>query len=120
MPACAIYEKAEKLLKNLRDILTLAAFSNLPEKRLQVGIQHNTAQISYKQIQSGSAGKYIFSHRYLVDNGVAITIICATMPHKNLPPIGFCLWLIVILQFLYLYHKLTHLGGFFYDKNRSG
>ncbi len=53
-----------------------------------------------------------------VDNGVAITFICATVSHKNLPPIGFCLWLIVILQFLYLYHKLTCLGGFFYDKNR--
>ena len=56
MPACAIHEKAEKLVKDLRDILTLATSSDLPKKRFQARVQNNAAQISYKQTQSCSAG----------------------------------------------------------------
>ncbi len=119
MSACAVHEKAEKLLKNLGNLLALIALSYLEKNFLQIGKQDYTSQISNKQTQSSSTCKIISSHLNITNNCVAIVCICAIIFHNNLPPVGFYLWLVVFRQFLYLYHKLTHLGGFFLNKNRS-
>ena len=113
MSTCAVHEKAEKLLKNLGNALPLIALSYSTKNLLQIGKQGYTSQISNKQTQSSPAGKIISSDFDIINNCAGI-IICATIFHCELPPIGFYLWLIILLPFLYLYHKLTHLGGLFF------
>ena len=114
-----IHEETEKLLEDLGNFLTLATLSYLTKNLLQIWEQFNTSQISNKKSQSSPAGKNIPGYFYVVNNWLAFTVICATIFHNKLPPVGFCLWLIVVWRLLHLYHKLTLPGGFFLYENRS-
>jgi hypothetical protein len=119
MSTCAIHEKTEKLLENLGNLLSFATLPYLTEKILKIWKQNNTSQISYKQTQTSSTTKNISRDVDIVNNWVAFMFIFIIMCRNNLPPVGLNLWLVVVFRFLYLYHRLTHLGGFFMHKNRS-
>jgi hypothetical protein len=118
MPTGPIHKKAEKLLENLGDLLPLSASSYFTEKLLQVWIQLNAPQISYKQGQSRTTAKNITGHIYVVNYWLAITFLCATIFHNDLLPIGFCLRIFLFVLFAFI-PQTYRWGEVFFEKNRS-
>lgn len=106
----SIHEKAEKLLEDLGNLLPLATLSYLTKKFIQISENNNISQIPNKQTQSRSDCKNICSNVYVINYLVAITFLCATVSHNDLPPVGLYLWLVLLSIFLYLYYKLIQFG----------
>ena len=114
-----LFPEAEKLLEDLGDLLTLPTLSDPAKNPFHKCEQINASQIPHKKCQSSTTGKNICGYFYVVDNWFAFTVICATIFHDRLPPVGLCLWLMIVWRLLHLYHKLSLSGGFSIHANRS-
>ena len=92
MAARAIQEKAEELLEDLTDRLTLGGFADRTKQTLDVGIERNCPHIPYKQAQAAAAGKSVAGDLNVVDKVVGINVLCGMMFHLYLPPNGLVPW----------------------------
>lgn len=88
VPAGTVEEKAEELLEDLADWLSLAVAPDGAEKGLQLRKDLDASEATDEEAQSSSTGEGIRGDLHPINDGFAFRRGCGRFPHYKLPPFG--------------------------------
>src|SRR5512139_403178 len=92
VPACAVHEETQQLLKDLTDRLPFAVLAERAKQALKMGIQGYGPKVADKQSQAAAARQAVAGHLHRIDSVLVAQGFCGRIAHRYLPPNGLFPW----------------------------